>query len=217
MTQQKGRAGDPDARLWAPGHCLLSAPRRACAGSVPVVVPEGGPGATHQGSASLSFLLRGLRPLSPHAPDLGHLQKSPRKLIPARPQSELCRARAPGRGQPSTHQLLGPHVVQYPLGVLAVVSALHDGQEQLGSIVLIGEAEGGGNGGERGVAACTHRPATRRCVLARQTCHPTGEPCAAQTRNRLPRRTMCHFRPKTRLRDLVWVFEARGRLGIISP
>jgi ABC-type Zn2+ transport system substrate-binding protein/surface adhesin len=35
-----------------------------------------------------------------------------------------------------THQLFGPHVVEDPLGVLTVVAALHDGQEQLGGVVL---------------------------------------------------------------------------------
>lgn len=42
------------------------------------------------------------------------------------------------RSDPRTHQLLGPHVVEDPLSVLTVVPALHDGQEQLGSIVLRG-------------------------------------------------------------------------------
>lgn len=34
------------------------------------------------------------------------------------------------------HQLFRPHVVQDPLGVLAVMTALHDGEQQLGCIVL---------------------------------------------------------------------------------
>ena len=34
------------------------------------------------------------------------------------------------------HQLLGPHVVQDPLCVLAVMATLHDGQQQLGGVVL---------------------------------------------------------------------------------
>lgn len=47
------------------------------------------------------------------------------------------------RSDPSTHQLLGPHVVEDPLSVLTVVPALHDGQEQLGSIVLRGGKSNG--------------------------------------------------------------------------
>lgn len=42
------------------------------------------------------------------------------------------------RGSPGTHQLLGPHVVEDPLCILAVVPALHDCQEQLWSVVLKG-------------------------------------------------------------------------------
>lgn len=41
-------------------------------------------------------------------------------------------------GSPGTHQLLGPHVVEDPLCILAVVPALHDCQEQLRSVVLRG-------------------------------------------------------------------------------
>lgn len=47
------------------------------------------------------------------------------------------------RSDPSTHQLLGPHVVEDPLSVLTVMPALHDGQEQLGSIVLRGRKSNG--------------------------------------------------------------------------
>lgn len=35
-----------------------------------------------------------------------------------------------------THKLLGSHVVQDPLGVLTVMAAFHDGQKQLGCIIL---------------------------------------------------------------------------------
>ena len=47
-------------------------------------------------------------------------------------------------GDPGTHQLFGPHVVEDPLRVLAVMPALHDRQEQFGSVVLKG-AENNGN------------------------------------------------------------------------
>lgn len=73
------------------------------------------------------------------------------------PRSTACRTprprpRAGVRGSPArpgdspapTHQLLRPHVVQDPLGVLAVVPALHDGQQQLGGVVLKREEGGGG-------------------------------------------------------------------------
>lgn len=36
-----------------------------------------------------------------------------------------------------SHQLLGPEADEDPLGVLAVVPALHEGQEELGGIVLV--------------------------------------------------------------------------------
>jgi len=36
----------------------------------------------------------------------------------------------------TAHQLLGPHVVQYPLGVLAVMATLHDGEKKLGGVIL---------------------------------------------------------------------------------
>lgn len=42
------------------------------------------------------------------------------------------------RSNPGTHQLFGPHVVEDPLRVLAVMPALHDRQEQFWSIVLKG-------------------------------------------------------------------------------
>lgn len=35
-----------------------------------------------------------------------------------------------------THELLGPHVVQYSLRVLAVMATLHDCKEKLGGIIL---------------------------------------------------------------------------------
>lgn len=35
------------------------------------------------------------------------------------------------------HQFLGPEADEDPLGVLAVVPALHEGQEELGGIVLV--------------------------------------------------------------------------------
>lgn len=41
-----------------------------------------------------------------------------------------------GRSGHPTNQLFGPHVVQDPLSVLAVVTTLHDGEEQLGGVVL---------------------------------------------------------------------------------
>lgn len=41
-------------------------------------------------------------------------------------QRPLRAVRRFGRGR--THQLLRPHVVQYPLSVLAVVATLHDGE-----------------------------------------------------------------------------------------
>lgn len=40
-----------------------------------------------------------------------------------------------------THQLFRPHVVQDPLGVLTVVTALHDGQKQLGGVILLNRGE----------------------------------------------------------------------------
>lgn len=48
------------------------------------------------------------------------------------------------RGQNATiiavsHQLFRPHVVQDPLGVLTVMTAFHDGEQQLRCIVLGGE------------------------------------------------------------------------------
>lgn len=76
-------------------------------------------------------------------------------------------------GRPATHQLLRPHVVQYPLRVLAVVPALHDGQQQLGGVILSGER---GEGTERaaGVAAGTrfspwdsHGPGTSQTTRSR--------------------------------------------------
>lgn len=38
---------------------------------------------------------------------------------------------------PTTHQFFGPHVVQDPLRVLTVMTALHDGQKQLGGVILL--------------------------------------------------------------------------------
>lgn len=61
------------------------------------------------------------------------------------------------RLSPATHQFLGPHVIEYPLGIFTVVPALHDGQEQLGCVVLIGDTKGGRNEEELlGAAGLNH-------------------------------------------------------------
>lgn len=59
------------------------------------------------------------------------------------PQSPQCCCRwfegsREFRSDPGTHQLFGPHVVEDPLRVLAVVPALHDRQEQFWGVVLKG-------------------------------------------------------------------------------
>lgn len=38
-----------------------------------------------------------------------------------------------------THELLGPHVVEYSLSVLAVMATLHNCKEKLGGIILQGD------------------------------------------------------------------------------
>lgn len=121
----------------------------------------------------------------------------------------MPRPGATARAQPPTHQLLGPHVVQDPLGVLTVVPALHDGQEQLGSIVLIREAEGGRNGGSR-MGGGLHARAHDTVLRPGQTdISPHGRAC--------PGRTMRHFRPRNTSAGSVWVLEVYSHLGTVSP
>lgn len=64
--------------------------------------------------------------------------------------------------------------------------ALHDGQEQLGSIVLIREAEGGRNGGSL-MGGGRHARAHDTVLRPGQTdISPHGTAMAKDTRNRLP-------------------------------
>lgn len=52
--------------------------------------------------------------------------------------SDAAQRHGQGLSRP-TYQFLGPHVIEDPLGILTVMPAFHDGQEQLGCVVLIGD------------------------------------------------------------------------------
>lgn len=164
VTRPKGRAREgPRLRLrLRPVPC----PEGGRPGPSPHLVVEGGGGAPRP---------QPVRGRDPRALSQRWSGASVRKLRQRSPRPAPGAAPLSPRhaGQPATHQLLRPHVVQYPLRVLAVVPALHDGQQQLGGVILSGER---GEGTERaaGVAAGTrfspwdsHGPGTSQTTRSR--------------------------------------------------
>lgn len=138
----KGQSqGGPAAPPAAP-PCAVSGGRKARAKSAP---GRGGRGRRppHPSTALPAQPVRGRDPRALSQRWSGASVRKLRQQSP-RPAPGAAPLSPRHAGRPATHQLLRPHVVQYPLRVLAVVPALHDGQQQLGGVILSG-GEGGGD------------------------------------------------------------------------